>query len=155
MSWLFPSGGQSIRTSASASVLPMNIHHWVPLGLTGLISLQSQGTLKSLLQHDSLKASVLQRSAFFMVQLSNLYMTTGKTIALTIQQFYEDLQDLLELTHKKAVLFIIGDWIAKVGSQEISGVTGKFGLWVQNETGERLTEFCQENALVTANTFFQ
>ena len=63
-----------------------------------------------------------------MVQLSNLYMTTGKTIALTIQQFYEDLQDLLELTHKKAVLFIIGDWIAKVGSQEISGVTVKFGL---------------------------
>ena len=87
MSWLFPSGGQSIRTSASASVLPMNIHHWVPLGLTGLISLQSQGTLKSLLQHDSLKASVLQRSAFFMVQLSCLYMITGKTIALTIQTF--------------------------------------------------------------------
>ena len=63
-----------------------------------------------------------------MVQLSNLYMTTGKTIALTIQRFYDDLQYLLELTHKKAVLFIIGDWIAKVGSQEISGVTGKFGL---------------------------
>ena len=68
--------------------------------------------LNSLLQHSS-KASVLQHSAFFMVQLSNLYMTTGKTIALTIQRFYEDLQDLLELTHKKAVLFIIGDWIAK------------------------------------------
>ena len=90
-----------------------------------------------------------------MVQLSNLYMTTGKTIALTIQQFYEDLQDLLELTHKKAVLFIIGDWIAKVGSQEIPGITGKFGLGVQNEAGQRPIEFCQESTLIMANTFFQ
>ena len=69
--------------------------------------------------------------------------------------FYEDLQDLLELTPQKNVLFIIGDWNAKVGSQEISGVTGKFGLGVQNETGQRLIEFCQENALVIANTLFQ
>ena len=69
--------------------------------------------------------------------------------------FYEDLQDLLELTPKKDVLFIIGDWHAKVGSQEIPGVTGKFGLRVQNETGQRLIEFCQENALVIANSLFQ
>ena len=64
-------------------------------------------------------------------------------------------EDLLELTPKKDVLFIIGDWNAKVGSQEISGVTGKFGLGEQNEAGQRLTEFCQENVLVIANTFFQ
>ena len=68
--------------------------------------------------------------------------------------FYKDLQDLLELTSKKDVLFIIGDWNAKVGSQETSGVTGKFGLGVQNEAGQRLIEFCQENALVIANTLF-
>ena len=72
-----------------------------------------------------------------------------------VEQFYEDLQDLLKLTPKKDVLFIIGDWNAKVGSQEISGVTSKFGLGVQNEAGQRLTEFCQENVLVIANTLFQ
>ena len=67
----------------------------------------------------------------------------------------EDLQDLLELTSKKDVLFIIGDWNAKVGSQETSGITGKFGLGMRNEAGQRLREFCQENALVIANTVFQ
>ena len=72
-----------------------------------------------------------------------------------IKWFYEDLQDLLELTPKKDVLFIIGDQNAKVGSQETPGVTGKFGLGVQNEAGQRLIEFCQENALVIANTLFQ
>ena len=92
----------------------------------------------------------------------------GKPFSITVLQvyalnsnaeeaewFYEDLQDLLELTPKKDVLFIIGDWKAKVGSQEIPGVTGKFGLGVQNEAGQRLIEFCQENALVIANTLFQ
>ena len=72
-----------------------------------------------------------------------------------LKWFYEDLQDLLELTPKKDVLFIIGDWNAKVGSQETPGVTGKFGLGVQKEAEQRLIEFCQENALVIANTFFQ
>ena len=71
------------------------------------------------------------------------------------ERFYEDLQDLLELTPKKDVLFIIGDWNAKVGSQDTPGVTGKFGLGVQNEAGQRLIEFCQEKALVIANTIFQ
>ena len=70
-------------------------------------------------------------------------------------KFYEDIQDLLELTPKKDVLFIIGDWNAKVGSQGIPGVTGKFGLGVQNEAEQRLTGFCQEDALVIANTLFQ
>ena len=72
-----------------------------------------------------------------------------------VELFYEDLQDLLELTPKKDVLFIIGDWNAKVGSQETPGITGKFGLGIRNETGQRLIEFCQENALVIANTLFQ
>ena len=72
-----------------------------------------------------------------------------------VDWFYEDLQDLPELTLKKYVLFIIGDWNAKVGSQETPGLTGKFGLGVQNEAGQRLIEFCQENALVIANTLFQ
>ena len=72
-----------------------------------------------------------------------------------VERFYEDLQDLLELTPKKDVLFIIGDQNAKVGSREIPGVTGKFYLGVQNESGQRLIEFCQENAFVIANTLFQ
>ena len=72
-----------------------------------------------------------------------------------VEWFYEDLQDLLELTPKKEVLFTIGDWNAKVGSQERPGVTGKFVFGVQNEAGQKLTEFCQETALVIANTLFQ
>ena len=72
-----------------------------------------------------------------------------------VEQFYEDLQDFLELTPIKDILFFIGDWNAKVGSQEIPGVTGKFDLGVRNEAGQRLTEFFQENAMVIANMFFQ
>ena len=72
-----------------------------------------------------------------------------------IEQFYEDLQNFLKLGPQKDVLFIIGDWNVKLGSQEIPGVTGKFGLGVQNEAVQKLTEFCQENALVIANTLFQ
>ena len=72
-----------------------------------------------------------------------------------VEQFYQELQDLLEITPPKDVFFIIGNWKAKVGSQETPGVKGKFGLEVQNEAGQRLIEFCQENTLVIANTFFQ
>ena len=72
-----------------------------------------------------------------------------------VEWCYEDLQDLLELTPKKDVLFIIGDWNANVGNQETPGVTGKFGLGIQNEAGQRLIGFCQENALVITNTLFQ
>ena len=79
------------------------------------------------------------------------YAPTSNTEEAEVKQFYEDLQDLLELTPKKDVLFIIGDWNAKVGSQETPGVTGQFGLGVQNEAGQRLIEFCQENALVIAH----
>ena len=94
MSQFFTSGGQSTGVSASASVLPMNIQDWFPLGSTGLISLQSKG-LESLLQHHSSKASVLQCSAFFIVQLSHPYLTSGKTIALTRQTFVGKVMSLL------------------------------------------------------------
>ena len=83
------------------------------------------------------------------------YAPTSNTEKAKVEWFYEDLQDLLELTAKKDVLFIIGDWNAKVGSQETPGVTSKFGLGVWNEAGQTLIEFCQENALVIANTLFQ
>ena len=79
---------------------------------------------------------------------------TSNTEEAEVEWFYEDLQDLLELTPQKDALFIIGDWNAKVGSQETPGVTGKFRLGMWNEAGQRLIEFCQENALVIANTFF-
>ena len=95
MSRLLASDGQSIGASASASVLPMNIQGWFPLGLIGLISLLSKGLSKSLLQHHSLKASLFWRTAFFMVQVSQLCMTTGKTIALTIRTFVSKLMSLL------------------------------------------------------------
>ena len=84
-----------------------------------------------------------------------VYASTSIADETEVEWFYEDLQDLLELTPPKDVFFIIGDWNAKVRSQETPGVTGKFGLRVQNEAGQRLTEFCQENALVIANTLFQ
>ena len=94
-SQFFTSGSQSIGVSASASVLPINIQDWFPIGLTGRISLQSRGTLKSHLQHHSSKASILWCSAFFIVQLSNPYMTTGKTIALTRWAFVGKVTSLL------------------------------------------------------------
>ena len=95
MSQLFAWGGQSIGVSASASVLPMNTQDWSPLGWTGWISLQSKGLFKSLLQHHSSKASILQYSAFFIAQLSHPYMTTGKTIALTRWTFIGKVMSLL------------------------------------------------------------
>ena len=91
----------------------------------------------------------------FNITVIQAYAPTSNTEEAEVERFYEDLQDLLELTPKKYVLFIIGDWNAKVGSQETPGVTGKFGLGVQNKAGQRLIEFCQENALVIANTLFQ
>ena len=84
-----------------------------------------------------------------------VYTLTSNTEEAEVKQFYEDLQDLLELTPKKDVFFIIVDWNAKVGSQETPGVTGKFGLGILNEAGQRPIEFCQENTLVIANTLFQ
>ena len=91
----------------------------------------------------------------FNITVIQIYAPTSNAEEGEVEWYYEDLQDLLELTTKKDVLFIIGDWNAKVGSQETPGVTGKFGFGVQNETGQKLIEFCQENALVIANTLLQ
>ena len=91
----------------------------------------------------------------FNITVIQVYVPTTNTEEAEVERFYEDLQDLLKLTPPKDVLFIIGDWNAKVGSQEIPGVTGKLGLRVQNEARQKLKEFCQENALVIANTLFQ
>ena len=89
------------------------------------------------------------------IMVIKVYAPTRNAEEAEVEQSYEDLQDLLELTPKKDILFIIGDWNEKVGSQETPGITGKFGLGVQNEAGQRLTELCQENALVIADTLFQ
>ena len=91
----------------------------------------------------------------FNIMVIQAYVPTSNTEEAEAERFYKDLQDLLELTFKKDALFIIGDWNAKVGSQETPGVTGKSGLGMQNEARQRLIEFCQENALVIANTLFQ
>ena len=91
----------------------------------------------------------------FNITVIQVYAPTSNAEVVEAEQFEEDLQDLLELTPKKDVLFIIGDWNAKVGSQETPGVTGKFGLGVWNEAGQRLIEFCQENTLVIAHTLFE
>ena len=104
----------------------------------------------------------------FNITVIQVYALTSNAEEAEVERFYEDLQDLLELTPKKDILYIIGDWNAKVGSQETPGITGKFGLGVQNKAGQRLTEFCQENkagqrliefcqekALVIVNTLFQ
>ena len=91
----------------------------------------------------------------FSITVIQAYAPTSNAEEAEVERFYEDLKDLLELTPKKEVLFIIGDWNAKVGSQETPEVTGKFGLGVQNEARQRLTDFCQENVLVIANTLFQ
>ena len=91
----------------------------------------------------------------FSITVIQVYALTSNAEEAEVERFYEDLRDLLELIPKKDVLLIIGDWNAKVGSQETPGLTGKFGLDVQNEAGQRLIEFCQENALVITNTLFQ
>ena len=91
----------------------------------------------------------------FNITVIQVYALTSNTEDAEVEWFYEDLQDLLELMFQKDAFFIIGDWNAKVGSQETPGVRGKFGLGVQNEAEQRLTEFCQENALVIANTLFK
>ena len=91
----------------------------------------------------------------FNITIIQVYTPTSNAEETEVERFYEDLQDLLELTPKKDVLFIIGDWNANIGSLEIPGVTGNFGFGIQNETQQRLTEFYQENTLVIANTLFQ
>ena len=101
------------------------------------------------------KISVRLQGKPFNITVIQVYAPTSNVEETEVERFYEDLQDFLELTPKKDVLCILGDWNAKVGSQETPGVTGKFGLGMWNEAGQRLTEFCQEKALVIANTLFQ
>ena len=91
----------------------------------------------------------------FNITVIQVYALTSNAEKVEVEKLYEDPQDLLEPTPKKGVLFMIGPWNAKVGSQDTPGVTGKFGLGVCNEAGQSLIEFCQENALVIANTLFQ
>ena len=98
--------------------------------------------------------SVRFQGKSFSITVIQAYAPTSNAEEAEIEWFYDDLQDLLELTPHKDVLFIIGDWNAKVGSQETPGVTGKFGLGIWNEAGQRLIEVCQENALVIASTLF-
>ena len=92
---------------------------------------------------------------YIYITVIQVYAPTSNAEEAEVERFYNNLQDLLEITPQKDVLFIIGDWNAKVGSQETPGVTGKFSLGMRNEAGQRLIEFCQENALVIANTLFQ
>src|SRR5574341_671089 len=99
--------------------------------------------------------SVLFQGKPFNIMVIQVYAPTSNTEEFEVERFYKDLKDLLELTPPKDVLFIIGVWNAKVESQETPGVTGKFGLGVQDEAGQRLIEFCQENTLIITNTFFQ
>ena len=106
------------------------------------------------LKNDRLTSVHLQGKPFN-ITVVQIYAPTSNAEEAEVEWFSEDLQDLLELTPKKDVLFVMGDWNAKVGSQETPGITGKFGLGMQNEAGQRLIEFCQENALVIANTLFQ
>ena len=99
--------------------------------------------------------SVRFQGKLFNIMVIQVYAPTSNAEEAEVEWFYEDLQELLELTPKKSVLFIIGNWNAKVGSQETPGVTGKCGLGIQNEAEQRLIEFCQQNELVLANTLFQ
>ena len=105
--------------------------------------------------HNNTIISIHVQGKPFNITVIQLYVPTSNTEEAEVKLFYEDLQDLLELTPKKDILFIIGDWDAKVGSQEITEVIVKFSLGVRNKAGQRLIEFCQENALVIANTLFQ
>ena len=99
--------------------------------------------------------SVHFQGKLFNIIVIQVYALTSNAEETEVEWFYEDPQDLLELTPQKDVLFIIGDWNAKVGSQETPGVTGRFGLGIRNEARQRLIEFCQENALIITNTLFQ
>ena len=123
-------------------------------GVAIIVSRQVQNeVLGSNLKNDRMISVHFQGKPFNITGIQ-VYAPTSKAEEAEVEQFYEDQQDLLELTPKKDILFI-GDWNAKVGSQELPGVTAKFGLGIQNEAGQRLTEFCQETIMVIANTLFQ
>ena len=137
--YIYYSGQESLRRNGVAIIVNKRVQNAV-LGFN--------------LKHDR-KISVCFQGKPFNITVSQVYAPTSNVEEAEVEWFCEDLEDLLELTPKKDVLFIIWGWNAKLGSQEIPGVTGKSGLGVQKEAGQRLTEFCQENALVITNTLFQ
>ena len=125
-------------------------------GVAIIVNRRVQNTVLGFNLKNNRMISVHFQGKPFNITVTQVYVPTSNADQAEVEWFYEDLQDLLELTAKKYVLFIIRDWNAKAGGQEIPGVTGKFGLKVQNEAGQRLIKFCQENALVViANTLFQ
>ena len=127
-----------------------------PFILNGLPCKRTEIILSFLRLHPSTAFRTLRfQGKPFNITVIQVYAPTSNAEEAEVERFYEYLQDLLELTFKKDVFFIIGDWNAKVGSQETPGVTGKFGLVIRNEEGQRLIEFCQENALVLTNALFQ
>ena len=137
--YIYYCGQESLRRNGTAIMVNKRVQNAVPgcnLKNDRMISVRFQGKP-------------------FNITVIQVYVLISNTEEAEVERFYEDLEDLLELTPKKDVLFIIGDWNAKVRNQETPGVTGKFGLGVQNEAGHRLIEFCQENTLVRANTLFQ
>ena len=137
--YIYYSGQESLRRNGVASIVNKRVRNAV---------------LRCNLKNDRM-ISVHFQGKPFNITVIQVYTPTSNAEEAEVEQFYEDLQDLLELTPQKDVLFIIGDWNAKVGTQETSGVTSNFGHGVQNEAGKKLTEFCQENTLVIANTLFQ
>ena len=136
-----------ISTTAGRNPSDWSSHHGQKKSLKCSTWMQSQKRQNDL--------SVCFQGKPFNITVIQIYAPTSNAEEAEVECFYEDLQDLLELTPQKDVLFIIGNWNAKVGSQETPGVTGKFGLGIRNEAGQRLIEFCQENALVIANNLFQ
>ena len=138
--YIYYCGQESLKNNGVALIVKQKI----PKCSTWMQSQKWQNDLCSCLQGKPFNITVIQ-----------VYAQTSNAEEAEVEWFYEDLQDLLELTPPKDVLFIIEDWNGKVESQETPGVTGKFGLGVQNEVGQRLIEFCQENALIITNTFFQ
>ena len=124
-------------------------------GLTIIVNKRIQNAVLGCNLKKDRMISVRFQGKPFNITVTQVYAPTSNPEEAEAERFYEDLQDLLELTPQNDVLCIIGDWNAKVGSQETPGVTGKFGLGIRNEAGQTLTEFCQENALVIANTLFQ
>ena len=137
--YIYYCGQESLRKNEVASIVNKRVQNAV-LGCN--------------LKNDRM-ISVCFQGKPFTIMVIQVYALMSNAGEAEVERFYEDLQDLLELAPKKDVLFIIGDWNAKVGCQETSGITGKFGLGIWNEAGQRLIEFCQENALVIANTLFQ
>ena len=124
-------------------------------GIAIMVNKRAQNALPGCNLKNDRIISVHFQGKLFNITVIQVYAPTSITEEAEVEWFYEDLQDLFELTPQKDVLVIIGDWNAKVGSQETLGVTGKFGLGIWNEAGQRLIEFCQENTLVIANTLFQ